>query len=44
MKLSCRQPASMRLLLAVMMGVRRGVNPALRVAGDGVGRADVYCS
>jgi hypothetical protein len=24
-----------------MVGVRRGVNPALRMAGDGVGRADV---
>jgi len=24
-----------------MIGVRRGVNPALRAAGDGVGRADV---
>lgn len=24
-----------------MIGVRRGVNPALRLAGDGVGRADV---
>jgi hypothetical protein len=29
------------LPLALMMGVRRGVNPALRAAGDGVGRADV---
>ena len=29
------------LALALMVGVRRGVNPALRVAGDGVGRADV---
>ncbi len=29
------------LPLALMIGVRRGVNPALRVAGDGVGRADV---
>ena len=29
------------LSLAVMMGVRRGVNPALRAAGDGLGRADV---
>ncbi|MCM3873869.1 MAG: hypothetical protein ND895_24535 [Pyrinomonadaceae bacterium] len=29
------------LALAVMVGVRRGVNPALRVAGDGAGRADV---
>ncbi|HYY98087.1 MAG TPA: hypothetical protein VE642_05820, partial [Pyrinomonadaceae bacterium] len=30
-----------RLPLALMIGVRRGVNPALRAAGDGVGRADV---
>lgn len=29
------------LPFAVMVGVRRGVNPALRMAGDGVGRADV---
>ena len=29
------------LTLALMVGVRRGVNPALRAAGDGVGRADV---
>jgi hypothetical protein len=29
------------IALALMIGVRRGVNPALRVAGDGVGRADV---
>jgi hypothetical protein len=29
------------LPLAVMVGVRRAVNPALRAAGDGVGRADV---
>jgi hypothetical protein len=29
------------LPLALMVGVRRGVNPALRAAGDGVGRADV---
>ena len=29
------------LPFALMVGVRRGVNPALRVAGDGVGRADV---
>lgn len=29
------------LPLALMIGVRRGVNPALRGAGDGVGRADV---
>jgi hypothetical protein len=30
-----------KLSLALMVGVRRGVNPALRAAGDGVGRADV---
>ncbi|MFL6256228.1 MAG: glucuronate isomerase [Pyrinomonadaceae bacterium] len=30
-----------RLPFALMVGVRRGVNPALRAAGDGVGRADV---
>jgi len=30
-----------RLPFAVMVGVRRGVNPALRMAGDGLGRADV---
>jgi hypothetical protein len=29
------------LSLALMIGVRRGVNPALRSAGDGVGRADL---
>jgi hypothetical protein len=29
------------LPLTLMVGVRRGVNPALRAAGDGVGRADV---
>lgn len=29
------------LPLAMMIGVRRGVNPALGEAGDGVGRADV---
>jgi hypothetical protein len=29
------------LPFALMVGVRRGVNPALKVAGDGVGRADV---
>lgn len=27
--------------LSLMIGVRRGLNPALRVAGDGMGRADV---
>jgi hypothetical protein len=30
-----------RLALALMVGVRRAVNPALRAAGDAVGRADV---
>ncbi|MBA3513034.1 MAG: glucuronate isomerase [Pyrinomonadaceae bacterium] len=29
------------LSLALMVGVRRRVNPALRMAGDGLGRADV---
>lgn len=29
------------LPFALMIGVRRSVNPALRMAGDGVGRADV---
>ena len=29
------------LPLTLMVGVRRGVNPALRAAGDGVGRADM---
>ncbi|HEX8291163.1 MAG TPA: hypothetical protein VF570_05385, partial [Pyrinomonadaceae bacterium] len=29
------------LPFALMVGVRRGVNPALRAAGDGLGRADV---
>jgi len=29
------------LALGLMIGVRRGVNPALRSAGDGVGKADV---
>ncbi|PYS70285.1 MAG: glucuronate isomerase [Acidobacteria bacterium] len=29
------------LSLALMMGVRRGVNPALRAAGDGLGKADI---
>ena len=29
------------LALALMMGVRRGVNPALKGAGDGMGRADL---
>ncbi len=30
-----------KLPFAVMVGVRRGVNPRLRMAGDGLGRADV---
>lgn len=30
-----------QVAVALMIGVRRGVNPALRSAGDGVGRADV---
>lgn len=30
-----------KLPLAMMIGVRRGVNPALRGGGDGVGRADM---
>jgi hypothetical protein len=30
-----------KLPFAVMVGVRRGVNPALRGAGDGVGKADM---
>jgi hypothetical protein len=30
-----------KLPFALMIGVRRGVNPALRSAGDGVGKADV---
>jgi len=29
------------LSLALMMGVRRGVNPALKAAGDSLGRADI---
>ena len=29
------------LPFALMIGVRRGVNPQLRIAGDGLGRADV---
>jgi hypothetical protein len=35
---ACRE---LRLPLAVLLGVRRGVNPALRLAGDGCGRADL---
>lgn len=30
------------LPFALMIGVRRGVNPALRLAGDGLGQADVH--
>jgi hypothetical protein len=33
--------AELRLPLALMVGVKRQVNPALRLAGDGAGRADV---
>ena len=29
------------LSLAIMIGVRRGVNPSLRSAGDGIGKADI---
>jgi hypothetical protein len=35
---TCREHG---LPLALMIGVRRGVNPRLRSAGDGLGRADV---
>ncbi|HEV2761511.1 MAG TPA: hypothetical protein VGV38_00855 [Pyrinomonadaceae bacterium] len=35
---TCREHG---LSFAMMIGVRRGVNPRLRVAGDGLGRADV---
>ena len=35
---TCREHG---LSLALMIGVRRRVNPALKLAGDGVGRADV---
>ncbi len=31
------------LPLALMIGVRRGVNPSLGLAGDGMGRADLGC-
>lgn len=30
-----------KIALALMIGVRRGVNPALKLAGDGLGSADV---
>ncbi|HET6862881.1 MAG TPA: hypothetical protein VFH91_07525 [Pyrinomonadaceae bacterium] len=33
--------SSHRLSLAIMIGVRRSVNPALRSAGDGIGKADI---
>ena len=33
--------AALGIPLALMIGVKRGVNPALRLAGDGMGRADV---
>jgi hypothetical protein len=32
----------LRLPLALMIGVRRQVNPALRLAGDALGRADMH--
>jgi len=32
-----------KIPLALMIGVRRQVNPALRLAGDGVGRANLQC-
>ncbi len=32
-----------RLPLALMIGVRRQVNPNMRLAGDAVGRADIAC-
>ncbi len=32
-----------RIPFAMMIGVTRGVNPSLRLAGDGVGRSDVAC-
>jgi hypothetical protein len=35
---TCREH---KIPLALMIGVRRQVNPALRMAGDGMGRADV---
>ena len=35
---TCREH---RLPFALMIGVRRAVNPALKLAGDGLGRADV---
>jgi hypothetical protein len=35
---ACRE---FNIPLALMIGVRRGVNPALRTGGDGVGRADL---
>ena len=40
---ACVLPAAaeLGLPLALMIGVKRGVNPALRLAGDGMGRADV---
>src|SRR5262249_13182232 len=33
--------AERRVPLALMIGVKRAVNPALKLAGDGVGRADL---
>jgi hypothetical protein len=35
---TCRE---LKLPLSLMIGVRRQVNPAIRLAGDGVGRADL---
>lgn len=35
---SCREH---NISFALMIGVKRGVNPALRIAGDGLGRSDV---
>jgi len=32
-----------KIPLALMIGVRRQVNPALQLAGDGVGRANLQC-
>jgi len=43
MILECVLPAAReyKLPFAMMIGVKRGLNPALRLAGDGVGRANV---
>ena len=37
---ACRE---LNIPLSLMIGVRRQVNPALRLAGDGLGRADLSC-